>query len=157
MSTSASKFFGRSALRHSCRVAGKRLAQFDVIVHSTHEHDREPELRTEQSPWEGPLAAQLAHSRGGLNWHRFGDRSSIIPRGARGSFDAGCILCSADRPLVHGDEVWHYYTGINTMHGGPMPPKRCVIGRVSWRLDGFVSLDAGAFEGSDFLTSAGIS
>ena len=87
------------------------------------------------------------HSRDGLNWHRFADRSPIIPRGARGSFDAGCILCSADRPVVHGDEVWHYYTGINTMHGGSLPPKQCVIGRVSWRLDGFVSLDAGAFEG----------
>ena len=114
---------------------------------TAYERDREPELRTEQSPWEGPLAAQLVHSRDGLNWHRFSDRTPIIPRGARGSFDAGCILCSADRPLVHGDEVWHYYTGINTMHGCPMPPKRCVIGRVSWRLDGFVSLDAAAFEG----------
>ena len=28
-----------------------------------------------------------------------------------------------------------------------MPPKHCVIGRVSWRLDGFVSLDRAAFEG----------
>ena len=87
------------------------------------------------------------HSRDGLTWHRFADRSPVIARGPRGSYDAGCILCSADRPVVHGDEVWHYYTGINTMHGGPLPPKQCVIGRVSWRLDGFVSLDAGAFEG----------
>ena len=49
--------------------------------------------------------------------------------------------------MVHGDEVWHYYTGINVMHGGPLPPKRITIGRASWRLDGFVSLDAGHLGG----------
>ena len=141
-----SEFYGMAGFCYGGQFLGF-LPAFDVMVHSTHERDREPELRTEPSPWKGPLAAQLVHSRDGLNWHRFGDRSPIIPRGARGSFDAGCILCSADRPLVQGDEVWHYYTGINTMHGGPMPPKQCVIGRVSWRLDGFVSLDAAAFEG----------
>ena len=87
------------------------------------------------------------HSRDGHNWQRFEDRSPIIPRGAPGSFDAGCILCSADRPLIHGDEVWHDYTAVNTMHGGPMPPKTISIGRAAWRLDGFVSLDAGHFGG----------
>jgi hypothetical protein len=141
-----SEFYGMAGFCYGGQFLGF-LPVFDVMIHSTHERDKEPELRTEQSPWEGPIAAQLVHSRDGLNWHRFADRSPIIPRGARGSFDAGCILCSADRPVVHGDEVWHYYTGINTMHGGSLPPKQCVIGRVSWRLDGFVSLDAGAFEG----------
>lgn len=101
----------------------------------------------DQAPWDGPIAAQLAHSRDGLTWQRFEDRSPIIPRGAPGSFDAGCILCSADRPIVHGDEVWHYYTAVNTMHGGPMPPKTISIGRAAWRLDGFVSLDAGHLGG----------
>ena len=38
---------------------------------TAYERDREPELRTEQSPWEGPLAAQLVHSRDGLNWCRW--------------------------------------------------------------------------------------
>ena len=64
----------------------------------------------DQAPWDGPIAVQLAHSRDGLTWQRFEDRSPIIARGEPGSFDAGCILCSADRPVVHGDEVWHYYT-----------------------------------------------
>ena len=101
----------------------------------------------DQAPWDGPIAVQLAHSRDGLTWQRFEDRSPIIPRGEPGSFDAGCILCSADRPVVHGDEVWHYYTAVNTMHGGPMPPKTISIGRATWRLDGFVSLDAGHLGG----------
>ena len=90
----------------------------------------------------------MAHSRDGRTWERFVDRTPIIPRGAPGSFDAGCILCSADRPVVHGDEVWHYYTAINTLHGGPMPPKTATIARAAWRLDGFVSLDAGHFGGT---------
>ena len=101
----------------------------------------------DQAPWDGPIAAQLVHSRDGLSWHRFEDRSPIIPRGEPGSFDAGCILCSADRPLIRGDEVWHYYTAVSTMHGGPMPPKTISIGLAKWRLDGFVSLDAGHFGG----------
>ena len=100
-----------------------------------------------QAPWDGPIEAQLVHSRDGRDWHRFEDRSPIIPRGKKGSFDAGCILCSADRPVITNDEVWHYYTGVNTTHGGSMPPKRLGIGRAAWRLDGFVSLDAGTFGG----------
>ena len=104
-------------------------------------------IEIDKAPWDGPIAVQLAHSRDGRAWERFEDRSPIIPRGGPGSFDAGCILCSADRPLIRGDEVWHYYTGVNTMHGGPMPPKRIAIGRAVWRLDGFVSLDAGHFGG----------
>ena len=100
-----------------------------------------------QAPWDGPIEAQLVHSRDGLDWHRFEDRSPIIPRGKPGSFDAGCILSSASRPVVHNDEIWHYYTGVNTTHGGLMPPKRISIGRAAWRLDGFVSLDAGTFGG----------
>ncbi|MBV7339729.1 hypothetical protein KFU94_68255 [Chloroflexi bacterium TSY] len=101
----------------------------------------------ERAPWDGPIEAQLVHSRDGRTWHRFEDRSPIIPRGEPASFDAGCILCSADRPVVTNDEVWHYYTGVNITHGGLMPPKRISIGRAAWRLDGFVSLDGGCFGG----------
>ena len=99
----------------------------------------------DQAPWDGPIAAQLVHSRDGLSWHRFEDRSPIIPRGEPGSFGRRLYLCSADRPLIRGDEVWHYYTAVSTMHGGPMPPKTISIGLAKWRLDGFVSLDAGHF------------
>jgi len=94
------------------------------------------------SPWDGPIEAQLTHSRDGVQWNRFEDRSPIIPRGEPGSFDAGMILAVADRPIIVGDEVWVYYTGFNTTHGGLMPPKRSTIGRAAWRLDGFVSLQA---------------
>ncbi len=104
-------------------------------------------IEIDRAPWDGPIEVQLVHSRDGRKWERFEDRSPIIPRGEPGSFDAGCILCSADRPVIHNDEVWHYYTAINTTHGGPMPPKTVSIARAAWRLDGFVSLDAGHFGG----------
>ena len=88
-------------------------------------------IEIEQAPWDGPIAAQLVHSQ---RWVQLAavrrPFTPIIPRGAPGSFDAGCILCSADRPLIHGDEVWHDYTAVNTMHGGPMPPKTVSIGRL---------------------------
>ncbi len=109
---------------------------------------REKTVGAEQSPWDGPIDAQLVHSRDGRTWERFFDRTPIIPRGAPGSYDAGCILCSADRPVNCSDETWHYYTAINTMHGGTLPPKRATIARAAWRLDGFVSLDAGHFGGT---------
>jgi hypothetical protein len=104
-------------------------------------------LGAEQSPWDGPLEAQLVHSRDGVQWNRFEDRSPIIPRGQPGSFDAGCILAVADRPIIVGNEVWVYYTGINTTHGGPLPPKKVSICRAAWRLDGFVSFEAGSHGG----------
>jgi hypothetical protein len=96
------------------------------------------------SPWDGPIEAQLVHSRDGLQWNRFEDRSPIIPRGQEDSFDAGMIIAVADRPIIVGDEVWVYYTGFNTTHGGTMPPKQGALGRAAWRLDGFVSLLAGS-------------
>ena len=105
-------------------------------------------LEIDQAPWDGPIAvpagAQPRWSQLATVREPFAESSRA---GAAGSFDGGCILCSADRPIVHGDEVWHYYTAVNTMHGGPMPPKTISIGRAAWRLDGFVSLDAGHFGG----------
>ena len=100
-----------------------------------------------QAKWDGPIDAQLVHSRDGLTWQRFEDRSPIIPNGEPGSFDAGCILALANPPVIVGDDVWVYYTAVNTKHGAPMPPKRITVARASWRLDGFVSLDSGASGG----------
>ena len=102
----------------------------------------------DQSPHDGPIDIQLTHSRDGHAWERFEDRSPIIALGEPGSFDGGCLLGVSNPPAVVNDQVWVYYTAITTTHGGPMPPKRCSIGRASWRLDGFVSLDAGPSGGT---------
>ena len=100
----------------------------------------------EQSPVDGPLEIELAHSRDSLAWQRFPDRRPVISRGAKGSFVAGSILGVSNPPVVVRDEVWVYYTGMTTTHGGALPEKRMSIGLARWRLDGFVSLD-GDFQG----------
>lgn len=100
------------------------------------------ELGHGQSSTDGTLDVQLITSADGRNWQRTEKREAIIPRGTAGSFDSGSIfgVCST---VVHtDDETWVYYTGINTTHGAPMPPKRIAIGRAEWRRHGFVSLDA---------------
>ena len=97
-----------------------------------------------QSKYDGPMEAQLITSRDGLAWQRMADRNPVIPGGR--DFDQS-IMNVAVSPIVVGDEVWEYYTAINTTHGGPIPPKRISIGLARWRLDGFVSLEAGDREG----------
>lgn len=96
-----------------------------------------------QSRYDGPMEGQLISSRDGLAWSRMDNRSPILPAGA--TYDQS-IMNVAVAPIVVGDEVWHYYTGINGTHGAPIPPKRITIGLARWRLDGFVSLDAAADE-----------
>lgn len=104
-----------------------------------------PQATQNQSRYDGPMEGQLITSRDGLAWRRMTERNPVIPSGA--TFDQS-IMNVAVAPVIVGDEVWHYYTGINTTHGGPMPPKRISVCLAKWRLDGFVSLDAGATPGS---------
>ena len=101
----------------------------------------------EQSRDDGPIDVQLAHSRDGLSWSRCEDRAPVIPNGPH-DYDAGCILGVANGPIVSGDEVRLWYTGITTPHGGYLPRKKITIARAGWRLDGWVSLDAGETPGT---------
>ncbi|MBA4017646.1 MAG: hypothetical protein C0483_10775 [Pirellula sp.] len=109
-----------------------------------------PKVKQGESSFDGPMEAQLITSRDGLAWSRMAERNPVIPGGK--DFDKS-IMNVAIAPLVVGDEVWEYYTAINTTHGGTIPPKRIAIGLAKWRLDGFVSLDAGAEEGVVETTS----
>lgn len=97
-----------------------------------------------QSRYDGPMEGQLITSRDGLHWARMENRSPVIPSGP--DFDQS-IMNVAMAPLIVGDEVWHYYTAINATHGATTPPKQITVALARWRLDGFVSLDAGATEG----------
>jgi hypothetical protein len=96
-----------------------------------------------QSGDDGPVDVQLVHSRDGRQWHRCDDRSPMIPTGPH-AYDAGCVLGVINGPVVVGDELWLYYTAITTTHGGYVPRKKITIALAKWRLDGLVSLDAGA-------------
>lgn len=100
-----------------------------------------------QSPHDGPIDVQLVHSRDGRDWSRCEDRSAVIANGPFG-YDAGCILGVANQPVIAGDQMWIYYTAITTTHGGCLPEKQITIARASWRLDGWVSLNAGEAGGS---------
>ena len=99
-----------------------------------------------QSGCDGPIDVQLVHSRDGRTWHRLADRSPVIPNGPY-DYDAGCILGMANAPVVVDDELWLYYTAINTTHGGFLPEKKITIALAKWRLDGLVSLEAKAEPG----------
>ena len=98
----------------------------------------------DQSPDDGPINVQLATSPDGRAWSRTEPRTAVIANGPPGAFDAGCILGVSSTAVHVNDETWLYYTGINTTHGGPMPPKRITVGRAVWRWHGFASLDAAA-------------
>jgi hypothetical protein len=95
-----------------------------------------------QSSTDGTLDVQLITSADGRVWQRTEKREAIIPRGAAGGFDGGSIFGVCSTSVHTDDETWVYYTGINTTHGAPMPPKRIAIGRAEWRRHGVVSLDA---------------
>jgi hypothetical protein len=93
-----------------------------------------------QSGTDGPIHVELTFNHDGRRWERLPDRPPILTPGPS-AWDQGMIL-SLSNPIVHKDEIWIYYTGFNTTHGGPRPPKRSAIGLAKWRLDGFVSLQS---------------
>ncbi len=97
-------------------------------------------------------AVQLTFSRNGRNWHRTANRDVFLPLSQRpGDFDWGGIY-PLQAPLVVGDEIWIYYTGVGVDHNHRPPPNVMGfpngIGLAKLRLDGFVSVDAGANEGT---------
>jgi len=128
--------------------AGQFLGLLAVFRVTSENRNVQPAGGEKPSPVDGPIEIQLASSRDGLKWQRAEDRSPLIPIGRPGSFDGGCILGVSNPVVLYNDEMWVYYTAVTTGHGGAMPAKRMSIGRASWRLDGFVSLDAGAAGGT---------
>lgn len=107
---------------------------------------------------------QLVCSRDLRTWKRLGDRQPFIgpsPVGA-GAYDLTQIL-PPSRPVVRGDELWFYYTGIKyragTTYVGKYPNGKFVpqpgldrdtgaICLAVLRRDGFISLDAGKQSGT---------
>lgn len=100
---------------------------------------------------EGPSEVQLAATRDLENWDR-SFRTPILPQGKPGEWDSG-FLSTQSRALRVGDEVWLYYAGANYTHGTPCLYKEEGTGRgtkytnsiglAKWKLDRFVSADAG--------------
>lgn len=96
---------------------------------------------------DGVNSVKLVCSRDLLSWTRIGNRRHFIPIAEREQgVDTGQVL-AASQPILKGDELWFYYTGIDVryrphtreargdFHGG--------IHLAKLRRDGFVSLRAG--------------
>ncbi len=94
-------------------------------------------------PVDGPIDGQLVYSRDGVNW-RYPDAEQIpiLPRGESGAFDGGMMMGTATQPIIDDEEIHWYYTGAQHTHGLALKDRYKAIGRATWRLDGFVSLDA---------------
>ena len=106
---------------------------------------------------DGVKTVQLASSRDLHHWRRCGGRQQIIRQGTARTppnedWDSGSIS-TAVRPVIHDDKIWLYYGGHNITHGHRAlymadDPRRGneatgAIGLVTWRMDGFMSADAG--------------
>lgn len=93
---------------------------------------------------------QLASSRDLRHWQRLGNRQPFIgpsPLGA-GAYDQSELLPPSS-PILMGDELWFYYTGIKFREVPPnADPDHSAACLAVLRRDGFVSLDAGKEEGS---------
>src|SRR5262245_57732814 len=57
----------------------------------------------------------FAFSRDGKTFQRLQDRTPFLPLGANGSWDDACVY--VNRPIVRGDTILFYYTGVNFLHG----------------------------------------
>ena len=107
-----------------------------------------PGAPKDEMPVDGPIDAHLVYSRDGFNWHYpDAERTPILPRGESGSFDGGMIMGTATEPIIDAEGIHWYYTGARHTHGLSLKERYKAIGRATWRLDGFVSLDADATGG----------
>jgi hypothetical protein len=105
---------------------------------------------------EGPFELQLAVSRDLETWER-PFRIPCVPRGKLGEWDCGIQETAAEAIRV-GDEIWLYYGGANYTHGTPCLYEATGTGRLTeftgsiglatWKLDRFVSVDAGSAGGT---------
>jgi len=115
---------------------------------------------------------QLAASRDGRHWTRVGKREAFHPLGAADAWDPDFTIPARPGPVRVGNELWFYFWGERRPErfrakGWPNPRHDMHIGLAKLRLDGFVSLDAGAragkvvtrpltFEGKTLLVNADI-
>ena len=107
--------------------------------------------------------AELAISHDGVRWERPFAGTYFLSRGEPDAWDSHLAIPVA--PVVHADKIWIYYWGENLPYGGKGSLQRLqegwikegtriqrAIGLATLRLDGFVSLRAGAGETGTLLT-----
>jgi hypothetical protein len=99
---------------------------------------------------DGINSVKLACSRDLYHWEKVGDRASFIPVSevGGGRIDTGQVL-AASRPIVMGQELWFYYSGLNVRYQPDLERTgfKGGIHLAKLRRDGFASFHAGAEEG----------
>jgi hypothetical protein len=96
--------------------------------------------REERGRGSGPIETQLAVSRDGVHWQRYG-RPAYIGVGRVGDYDIHQTY-TADGMVRRGDEIWQYVYGQEEYHSRWIKTgTRDAFFRVVQRLDGFVSAD----------------
>ena len=92
---------------------------------------------------DGVNSVKLSTSRDLRRWTKVGNRESFIPVSevGEGRIDTVQIL-AASRPIIRGDELWFYYTGINRRYS-PDGRSEGGIHLAKLRRDGFASFHAG--------------
>jgi len=102
---------------------------------------------------DGTNSVKLVASRDLRAWTRVGDRTHFLPISPLGGpgYDTGQVF-AASHPILRGDELWFYYTGIDVRYrpGNVDSRKDWYHGGIhlaKLRRDGFVSLRAGAEPG----------
>jgi hypothetical protein len=106
-------------------------------------------FQREKSTSDGRLDVECIGSRDGFHWHRY-DREPYARPDLEGG-DSASMDFIGPGLIVRGDEIWQYGTGFQSRHGDREARMRRtdgVIYRYVQRLDGFVSLDFDAVDGS---------
>jgi hypothetical protein len=100
---------------------------------------------------DGPIDIRFATSRDGRHWLRR-DRRPLLRLGIEGSVSAGSMYAGYGLSRI-GDELSLYYTVYDVTHGAYVERGYVggIITRAIYRLDGFVSVDAGV-KGGEFTT-----
>lgn len=80
---------------------------------------------------------ELAWSPDTIRWHRVCPGTPFIPRGAAGTYDAGCIYAAA-RPVARGNQIRIYYGGNDAQHCGWRKGYLCLA---RLRADGFAGME----------------
>ncbi len=102
-------------------------------------------IHSYKKPGDETIDVQLTVSHDNKNWSRVAGQETFIPLGDAESWDDGMIFSA---PMFnHGDKTLIYYGGWDNSHDSK-DPRRSGIGLATLRMNGFVSLDAGAKSGS---------
>ena len=83
---------------------------------------------------------ELAWSPDTVHWHRVCAGTPLIPRGAKGSYDASCIYAAA-YPILRDGQLLLYYGGSEGSHGDWAARRKASLCLARLRTDGFAAIE----------------